>query len=501
MISENLRQAREQEQKKIREIDGKERPYFHFSVPVGWLNDPNGFSRYQGEYHLFYQYYPYGTSWNSMHWGHAVTKDLIRWNYLPAALAPDQEYDAAGVFSGGAAVRDGKQYLLYTGVSEIHLPDGRRAVRQNQCLAVGDGVNYEKYPGNPVITADALPEGSSLEDFRDPKVWEEDGKYYTVIGSRHSDGSGQIALFSSENLTEWSFRGILDRCENRYGKMWECPDFFPLDGKHVLAVSPQDMQAEGLEFHNGNGTMFLVGTYDRDSSRFRRESVQAVDYGLDFYAPQTLETEDGRRVMIAWMKSWDNNMFPEGYQWNGMMTTPRELSFRNGRVYQQPVRELENYRENMVEYQDVETEGGLEAAPEGSGKGCRLDGISGRVLDLTVDIEAGDYESFQIRLAENERFFTSVTFCPGEGTLTFDRTYSGYCRDMAACRSITAGDGSGKLRLRILLDRYSAEIFVNDGEKALTSLIVTPPDAEGIRFLAKGKARFSVRAWKLQEGK
>ena len=203
-----------------------------------------------------------------MHWGHAVTEDLIRWKYLPAALAPDQPYDADGVFSGGAVEHQGRQCLLYTGVSEISLPNGKRAVRQKQCLAVGDGVNYEKYAGNPVISADLLPEGSSLEDFRDPKVWEEDGTYYMVVGSRHADGSGQILLYSSENLTEWKFETVLDRCRNRYGKMWECPDFFPLDDKQVLMVSPQDMQAEGLEFHNGNGTMFLAGTYDRRKGVF-----------------------------------------------------------------------------------------------------------------------------------------------------------------------------------------------------------------------------------------
>lgn len=486
MISEKLKQAREQEEKKQTEIEKEQRPCCHFSVPTGWMNDPNGFSRYQGAYHLFYQYYPYGTSWNSMHWGHAVTEDLIRWNYLPAAMAPDQTYDAEGVFSGSAVEYQGKQCLLYTGVSEVSLSDGKRAVRQTQCLAVGDGIDYEKYSGNPVISADTLPEGSSLEDFRDPKVWEEDGIYYMVVGSRHADGSGQILLYSSENLTDWKFCTVLDRCRNRYGKMWECPDFFPLDGRQVLVVSPQDMQAEGLEFHNGNGTVFLAGSYDKEKKEFCREWVQAVDYGLDFYAPQTLQAEDGRRIMIAWMKSWDNNMFPEGYEWNGMMTIPRELSIREGRVYQNPVRELEGYRGEKTEHLQVELDGT-----------CSLQGISGRMLDLTVELEPGEYEEFQIRLAENDRFYSTVTYQPDRQVLTFDRTYSGYCRDMASSRSICAGDGSGKLKLRILLDKYSAEIFVNDGESALTSLILTDQKAQGIRFVSRGTVRFSVHSWKL----
>lgn len=485
-MSENLKQAREQEERKRKDIKKEQRPCCHLSVPTGWMNDPNGFSRYQGQYHLFYQYYPYGTSWNSMHWGHAASDDLIQWKYLPAALAPDQVYDADGVFSGSSVEYQGQQCLVYTGVSEITLPNGKRAVRQTQCLAVGDGIDYEKYSGNPVITADQLPQGSSLEDFRDPKVWEEDGTYYMVVGSRHADGSGQILLYSSENLKEWNFCTIVDRCRNRYGKMWECPDFFPLDGKQVLVVSPQDMQAEGLEFHNGNGTVLLAGSYDKEHMEFHREWVQAVDYGLDFYAPQTLETEDGRRVMIAWMKSWDNNMFPEGYDWNGMMTIPRELSIRGGRVFQWPVRELEAYRGEKAEYQQVDLDGT-----------CSLQGISGRMLDLTVELEPGTYEEFQIRLAENDRYYSSITYQPERRILTFDRTYSGYCRDMAASRSIYAGDGSGRLKLRILLDKYSAEIFVNDGESALTSLIITEQSAERIRFMSKGAVRFSACGFKL----
>ena len=214
-----------------------------------------------------------------------------------AAMAPDQTYDADGVFSGSAVEYQGKQCLLYTGVSEVHLPDGKRAVRQTQCLAVGDGTDYEKYAGNPVISADMLPEGSSLEDFRDPKVWEEDGTYYMVVGSRHADGSGQILLYSSENLTEWKFETVIDRCRNRYGKMWECPDFFPLDHKQVLVVSRRICRQKAW-----SSTTEMEPCSWRERMTGRKRSFSGVgaggDYGLDFYAPQTLQTEDGRRIMI-----------------------------------------------------------------------------------------------------------------------------------------------------------------------------------------------------------
>lgn len=480
-MSEKLIRARACEREAAEKAAKGPRPAFHFSAPVGWLNDPNGFSVFKGEYHLFYQYYPYAVHWDSMHWGHAKSRDFVKWEYLPAALAPDQDYDNFGVFSGGAVASEGKQYLMYTGVEERTLADGGKQIFQNQCLAVGDGINYVKAPGNPVITADMLPDGSSREDFRDPKLWKEDGCFYVAVASRHPDGSGQIALFSSEDLYSWKFCSILDRSDNRYGKMWECPDFFPLAGKRVLIVSPQDMNAEGLEFHNGNNNLFLVGTYDKETWKFERQSVQSCDYGLDFYAAQTMETEDGRRVMIGWMQSWDNHMCPPGFEWSGMMTLPRELFLEGGRVCQRPVREIESYRKNEVRRESVITE-----------QESELDGIGGRIIDLTIEIQGGDYEMLEVRLAAVGEYYSSISYDRREHTVTFDRTYSGYSRDVISRRSMKVKEKEGKLKIRILLDRYSCEIFVNDGEQAMTSLIFTPQEGTGIRFLARGNAPVSV---------
>ena len=484
MLSEVLKKAREYEQTLLKTIPKEQRPNFHFSAPVGWLNDPNGFSEYQGDYHLFYQYYPYDTHWNSMHWGHAKSRDFIKWEYLPAALAPDQAYDSFGVFSGSALEDKGKQVLIYTGVEEVEGENGKKEVRQNQCIAVGDGLEYEKLEQNPVITSSQLPKGSSLEDFRDPKIWKEDGIFYLVAGSRHKDGSGQIALFSTEQLAQWKFCTILARSANRHGSMWECPDFFALGREHVLIISPQDMYAEGLEFHNGNNVIFITGKYDKENMNFERTGVQTVDYGLDFYAAQTMETEDGRRIMIAWMQSWDNHMYPGGFRWSGMMTIPRELSIRNGRICQEPVRELERYYQNKVScdsvYIDSET---------------RLEGISGRMTDLTVEVEESEYEKFSIKVAANDRFYSVILFDRKESILTFDRTYSGCGRDVISRRSIYVNHKNGKIKLRILLDQYSVEIFVNDGEQALTSLIFTPKDATEIIFDVQGSVCCNLKKY------
>lgn len=249
-MSELLAKARNYEKNITGKIPDSQRPVFHFSNPAGWMNDPNGFSDYRGEHHLFFQYYPYATHWDSMHWGHAKSKDFIQWEYLPAALAPDKDYDGLGAFSGSALEDGERQILVYTGVEEQIIENGEKRVAQNQCIAIGDGINYEKFSNNPVITSDMLPDGSSREDFRDPKVWKEDNQYYLVAGSRNADGSGQIALFYSKDLKNWKFGSILDKSENKIGKMWECPDFFALNEKHILMISPQDMHADGLEFQD-----------------------------------------------------------------------------------------------------------------------------------------------------------------------------------------------------------------------------------------------------------
>ena len=171
-MSEMLEKARKYEFIQGQQIKEEERPAFHITPYVGWMNDPNGFSYYKGEYHLFYQYNPYSTHWDSMHWGHVVSKDLLHWNYVPTALAPDEDYDKFGCFSGSAIeLEDGRQLLMYTSVNQEKLEDGTVRDIQTQAVAVGDGKDYEKYDKNPVLTAKDLPKGASKVDFRDPKIW------------------------------------------------------------------------------------------------------------------------------------------------------------------------------------------------------------------------------------------------------------------------------------------------------------------------------------------
>jgi len=411
---------------------------------------------------------------------------------LPVALAPDCEYDEKGCFSGSALeLESGEHLLLYTGVSSEIGEDGVQHDYQTQCIALGDGIEYKKYANNPVLDKKSIPEGFSLLDFRDPKIWKkEDGKYACVVGNRSDDGSGAILQFESEDGFEWKFVRILDRCRNEYGKMWECPDYFTLNGKEVLIVSPQEMKAKEYDFHCGDGTMCIVGEYDEKEQCFRREYVQALDYGIDFYAPQTLETPDGRRVMIGWMQNWStSSVVPEGAQWYGQMSIPRQLSWRNGKLIQKPIRELSLYRHNCLSYIDVAIT-----------KETTLQGIRGRIFDMTIEVKPDKmaiYSLFRMKLAMGNGYYTLLEYNSSTSMLKMDRTNSGCNRDVVHVRECKVRNRKGALNMRIIMDSYSIEVFVNDGEQVMSMTIYTEQNCNGISFESIGKSYISVKKHEL----
>lgn len=487
-MSQTLRDARRYEEITERKIEAEEKPGFHLAARVGWMNDPNGFSFYQGKYHLFYQYHPFNSHWGPMHWGHAVSDDLLHWEYLPAALAPDTVYDEAGCFSGSAVeLADGRQLLMYTGVHKEVQEDGGVREVQAQCIAIGDGRDYEKYQGNPVLDEKDLPDGGSKYDFRDPKMWKApDGTFRCVVGNCAPERDGQILLYSSKDGLDWKYEKILAANHGRFGKAWECPDFFELDGKQVLLTSPMDMLPQGLEYHNGNGTLCLIGTYDEIEEVFVEEQDQAIDYGIDFYAPQTLLAPDGRRIMVGWMQNWDTcNLHSPEQPWFGQMSLPRELSIVNGRLIQKPVRELEGLRGVEVRHENV-TFSGL----------TRLDGVRGRKIDMELSIRPLDeenmYRKFAVRFAQNDTYHTAVSFRPLESIVKIDRKFSGSRRAIIHQRRSRVGSRNGEIKLRIILDMFSVEVFVNDGEHVLSATMYTEREADGISFLVDGVATMDV---------
>ena len=483
MESDQLKKAREYEAEYGTQITEKERPVYHVTPTTGWLNDPNGFSYFDGQYHLFYQYNPYSTHWDSMHWGHLVSEDMLNWKRLPAVLAPDTWYDNFGVFSGSALTApDGRHLLIYTGVEVTGEARGEGVpCRQTQCLAFGDGINYVKYENNPVITPEMLPEGYSEEDFRDPKIWyeEKEGLYYSIIGASTEENDGAVVLFRSPDLYNWEYVSTLDKGGNEYGYMWECPDLFRLGDTDFIPILPMKMVAKGNEFHAGNNAAYLAGIYNRETHTFTRKAIRSIDYGIDFYAPQSTVTPDGRRVMTAWMQTPETmHRTPPGVKWFGQLTIPRELSEKDGLLIQRPIREIEAYRKDLVFYENVCVK-----------ERTTLPGVEGRSLDLTVRVKpAGDalYQKFTIKVAEDEEFCTSITYDPADSMLYFDRTYSGFMHYIISERKAHVRYRGGEIRLRLMIDRFSVEIFVNDGEQVMSNTIYTRQSADGISFEAVG---------------
>ncbi|MCL2813673.1 MAG: glycoside hydrolase family 32 protein [Oscillospiraceae bacterium] len=310
---------------------------YHFEPKKGWINDPNGLIFYKRQYHAFFQHYPYAPKWGQMHWGHAVSDDLIRWKELPIALYPDKPYDdgeRGGCWSGSAVIKDDLLYLFYTSVSD--------EFGQTQSVAMSkDGLHFEKYENNPVIKK-YPPDGSC--DFRDPKVTKIGGIYYMVCGSG-KDNIGKILLFSSENLFDWQYVGVLFEGE-QYGSVLECPDFFPFDDKYMLMFSQM-----GRPTHS---TMFIYG--DFDGKVFAPVSFHTPEAGPHFYAPQTFADDKNRRIIIGWLNSWDRQT-KTSEDYTGAFTIPRELKMVDGKLYTFPVSEASDLLKNEDELVKIEKNG------------------------------------------------------------------------------------------------------------------------------------------------
>ena len=417
------------------------KPKQHFSAPVGWINDPNGFVFFRGEYHLFYQFNPYESVWGPMHWGHAKSEDLVNWEQLPVALAPDKDYDKDGCFSGSAIVKDDVLWLMYTG--HIVNEDGTVSQVQNMAFST-DGIHFEKIEQNPVATADGLPEEVIANDFRDPKIFEKDGHYYSVVATKHQDNVGCIVLLSSPNLTEWKFESIFLKGEANQGFVWECPDYFEVDGQEYLIISPMRYQKDGNDFININSNIFVTGHVDWDRKVFVADSFKEIDHGHDFYAAQTTESPEGERVMVAWMHTWGRPLVTNdlGHKWYGQMTLPRLLKQgENGLRQVLPAGILNSF-------DDIEIGQVIQGPSKLSLK-----------LDDSLDLKLGtdqDYLQFGYDKESQEVYID-------RGHLDIQQT--GEEEWSTIRRSVTVEAEE----LLIMIDTNCVEIFVNNGQEVLTS--------------------------------
>ncbi len=504
MIS--CREITEYENRNAGSIRNAERPAFHLTPPIGWMNDPNGFSRFNGKYHLFYQYHPFNTDWGEVSWGHAVSSDLLQWEQYPPAIAPDQSYDAGGCFSGTAIECKGRQMLMYTGFVPVPEDPDRRGV-QVQCIAFGDGLRYEKYGGNPVITSEDLPEGGDPCEFRDPRLFQtEDGTFRAILPNRNLKLGAQMLQYLSDDGLRWNFDRVIasnrtPAGEDRLGWMWECPDYFRLDGRQVILASAMDVAPdtpgpdETMSYPGGKSCFCMIGEI-KDNGDFREITHHPLDQGLDFYAAQSVLSPDGRRIIIGWMQDPDTSAQQKiGDLISGQMSLPRQLQLKGDRILQQPVDELARLRTDPVILKDELLSGRTS-----------FEGIRGRCIDMEISLRPdGDemYRKFGLRFAqgetENRPVYTEFTYEPESSAVRFDRSHSGGGRTEKAVRQVKVRDRGGRLTLRLVLDRFSAEIFINDGEQVLSNVICTDRSAEDITFYMSGTAMMDVAKYRIKE--
>lgn len=448
--------------------NAKMRQNYHFMAEEGWINDPNGLIYFQGKYHFFYQYNPYDSYWGAMHWGHAVSEDLLHWEYLPLALAPSEPYDnhkEGGCFSGSSIQIDDRLYLVYTGTTNYG--DG---FIQTQNLAYSDdGIHFTKYEGNPIITA---PEGFDPANFRDPKVWKHEDSYYLVCGSQ-KDNLAQALLFKSPDLKQWEFVNVLAESRGDLGYMWECPDFYPLEDKFVLMFSPMGVHERT--------SVYLVGDLNYETGKFNYTVNGDIDWGFDFYAPQSFLDGKGRRLIVGWANAWDwmpwwkdwGPTYKEG--WCGAFNLVREVKLCKDNTLQfVPVEEYESLR-----FGERSLAG--DTLPQGKHLIPMTDGTSYE-LEFTVDLKETTAKSFSLLLRSDDVNETEVKFDLQKQMLTV-------CRDKAdnwssgTTKSTLKLLRSDTLQVRIFTDTSSIELFTDD-YKTAHSLNVFASSAQNKNYFA-----------------
>ena len=468
-------------------INPRYKPGYHLSVPAGWHNDPNGFGFFDGRFHLFYQFHPYDSVWGPMHWGHWTSSDLVRWEDAPVAMAPDKPFDSYGCFSGTSIEKDGKMYLMYTGVQPTGEPN---QYYQHQCMAESaDGVHFEKWADNPVIDRSMLPEGASVYEFRDPKVEQTADGYRVLLASQNSEG-GQLLVYTSKDLRKWEYAGVY---ADHLADMSECPDVFELNGQTVVIVC--EIGADAALYGAPQVTLYTAG-HEADGRFHAERPLQLVDCGLDFYAPQTTLTPDGRRVLIGWALSWSHVMPTHtlGHGWAGMMTLPRECTLdANGALCQQPLRELQALRQNAARVENLSVH-----------QKTALADLAGRQreMDLCIDMQKAQTLCLNLLETGDERF--TVSYDRETQTLRVDRSQCGYppTADLSPEKKPWAEAKvplkDGVLRLRVFVDVSIVEIYADDGRVAMSSLAFPKGSDYGVSLAADSPVTLSADSWTLQ---
>lgn len=481
------------------------RPVFHFTPEQNWTNDPNGLVFYKNNYQLYFQYNPFGNKWGHMSWGHATSKDLMKWKQTAVAIPEYKNADGTMtmIFSGTAVVdsfntsgfgtkkEPSPLVAIYT--ANITKHDSGFAQYQNMAYSF-NGVNFIQYKKNPVLDIKA-------KDFRDPKIfWYKPGKKWVMIVSKPTEF--KVQFYSSKDLKSWAFMSEFGNMGN-VDRVWECPDIFELpvensnEKKWVITLSAGHSEKGFLAMQ------YFVG--DFNGSSFKADDLSYplyVDYGKDFYAGITyndLPSMDRRRIMIGWASDWEyaNDIPAIGFR--GMMAIPRSLSLSKSAdgkymLLQQPVEELKRYRGSMLlNKQSILIKNGIYNP-----------NIKGDALDIEFIIRKNGAGKSGIKIFKHGKEETLIYFDTKDSTIKIDRTQSGnvnFNKKFSGIESVKISSADLDLKFRILIDKSIAEVFVNNGEEVLTDLVFPTKENGAIEFFAKPKtsAQFrNVKIWQMK---
>lgn len=489
------------------------RPQFHFSPAKMWMNDPNGMVFYEGEYHLFYQHYPNDIVWGPMHWGHAVSRDLVHWEHLPIALYPDS---LGYIFSGSAVVdwknssgfgENGKPPLV--AIFTQHLSEGEKAGRSNfqyQAMAYSNdrGRTWKMYQGNPVI-----PNTRNIRDFRDPKViWDNTTNHWVMVFATYD----RVMFWSSPDLKNWSYLSDFGKEFGAHGGVWECPDLFPMEvegtgeKKWVLLQSLNPGSPNG-----GSGTQYFVGNFDGKVFTLDPSFMPDVtggkavwlDWGRDNYAGVTwsdVPKEDGRRLFIGWMSNWDYAQMVPTEVWRSTTTLPRSLVLKKTpsgyRLSSQPVKELEVLRRRVFSIKSCSVNGEMDLTDK-LGFSPRLSEIEfeielpdGNLTDFGIALSNSNGEEYRIGLdvAGNEFY--------SDRTKTGDNSFS----NKFAVKHHTAPRASNNrtVHLHLFFDVASCELFADGGEVVMTDIFFPSKDFSKLMVYSNG-GKLDIASLKVYE--
>lgn len=434
------------------------RPRYHFLPPANWLNDPNGLIQLEGLTHLFYQYNPNGAFHGTIHWGHAVSRDLVYWEDWPVALEPTPGgADEEGCWSGCAVLDSVTPTLLYTG-----------AHPQVQLLATSsDGLRTWQKRSEPVLAAPpAELEVVGPPDFRDPFVWRDGQRWLMVIGTGLIGEGGAVLLYESGDLLDWRYLDILH--SGRFaesGEVWECPNLFELDGKHVLLISEQP------EFRH---TYYQLGAFERN--RFHPATTGRTDEGRFLYAALTMMDEQNRRLMWGWLREGRTNAAQRAAGWSGVMSLPRVLKVVGDRLEQVPIPELAVLRGEAETLRDVRL---------GAGESTPRREMPGNSYELSLEVEATETASFSLTLlaSPDGQEGTVLSYDAASQGLTLDASASSLDLETESERvSVAHGLEGDRLHLRVFVDASIIEVFA-DKTTCLTGRVYpTLPESCGVVF-------------------